>query len=438
MSKETLYWIISLVSFFYLIIENRKNFTFILVILFFFEGIFTYFGQLTWDLYKITLLLFGLYVFINKSDHFQLDKKNRIVLLVFLVFSILFGTSALINDSKILLFLNQFSRYLLPLLALFLIQIHVKINDNYEAIDKLVKQILDFQIGLSVINFILLGFHENIVGSISSNGGAAATLITLLGIVFIWFRCKGKLSRKDWIYIGLLMIIGIVSMKRAIWIVVPIFLFLLSYYVYKNRNLKRLFIIIPLLPAIFYLGVKINPTFNKERKVWGSFDFNYFYNYAKNYSVGEGDDENVVVGRVGATIYVLDHIFDSDESKSWIGYGLNEIYGSQIETEQANKAIQIESLNSITMATGLFQNYYSGGILGIIFFLLYIGVLLFTIKSKRKRNLLIILFIWEYAFYTNSLIRIPAVSFLFFYLINYSDSELFLKNDKTKVTNSLS
>ena len=36
-----------------------------------------------------------------------------------------------------------------------------------------------------------------------------------------------------------------------------------------TKYLKYVLLIIPL---IFYLGVRLNPTLNKEEKIWGSFD----------------------------------------------------------------------------------------------------------------------------------------------------------------------
>jgi len=80
------------------------------------------------------------------------------------------------------------------------------------------------------------------------------------------------------------------------------------------------------------------------------------------------------------------------------------------------------------MATGMFQNYYTGGIIGLIAFLILMFFILHMSKDNRIRKVLFLFFAWEYFMYANSLIRTPALSFLFIYLILYSNEVITSKN----------
>lgn len=420
MNSELLYWIFVLVIFVSLLYRYRRNSFFILILLFFFEGLFTYFGQTTWNFYKIFLPVFALYTLIRKNKPFRTDRKEKLLILVFVIFAIFFFISSYINDDPILLFLNQFSRYLMPVVSFIILRSYEKKGITFNNIEKLIKTILNWQIAFSLLNFILMGTHENIVGSMSSNGGALATILPVLGLMFIWLRNDGRMERKDWIYFVLLLFIGFVSMKRAVWIIAPLFALLLVFYVPRKKISGNLLLIIPLLPLVFYFGIRLNPTLNPDAKLWGRFDFDFFYNYSVNYTFGTGNDNGIHVGRGSATLLTIENIFTQDIS--FLGNGLKNIYAWEEGIEENQESpILISQLNSITMATGIFQNYYAGGLFGMFSFLLLVLSLIFLVREKRLRTVLIILYVWEYLLYTNTLIRQPGLSFMFVFIIVYSN-----------------
>ena len=152
-----------------------------------------------------------------------------------------------------------------------------------------------------------MGLNESVVGSIASQGGAIATSLPILGLFFIWYKRRGVFKRKDWIFIVGLIFIGFVSNKRAIWFIFPMMLALLMFYVPKRKiPLNTAIMSIVAIPFVFYLGVRLNPTLNREHKIWGSFNWNYTINYAGTYSFGEQETEEKGVGRGGATLLLYD------------------------------------------------------------------------------------------------------------------------------------
>jgi hypothetical protein len=421
-----------------------KNNFFLLIILFFFEGLFTFYGKTSWNFYKIFLPIFAIYIYIREQRYLIIKGRDRRLLITFLLFSLFFFISSFANSDPPLLFLNQYSRYLLPIISFFLIKTQIKRGIGYDRMANLIKDLLNVQIGLSILNFLLMGIHENIVGSMSSNGGAAATVIPILGFVFIWLKNEGILIRKDWIYFILLIFIGFVSNKRAIWILAPLIAMLLVYYVPRRKLSRNFLFIIPLLPLIFYFGIRLNPTLNQEGKIWGSFDFNFFYDYANKYTFGDASEDDVHSGRGGATLLTFESILNPEKEKSLLGNGLVNIYAWKEDAkENSDSPILVSDLNSITMATGIFQNYYTGGLLGLLSFMVFIFTLFFMVKNRRFRIVLILLFFWEYLLYANTIIRIPALSFLFIYLIlyssrNYLKPALNIVNGNAKTSDSLS
>jgi hypothetical protein len=273
------------------------------------------------------------------------------------------------------------------------------------------------QIILAVLKFLLIGPMESIVSSLSYNGGAIATVFPLLAFTFLWMYRSGNFNRKDWLFVLGLLFIGYVNYKRAIWFVLPLFIWFIMVYVQK-RNVRK-FALLLFVPFIIYLGIRLNPTLNKEQKVWGSFDINYAYNYAKEYSFGKKEDistQNVGSGRGGATKLLFNKLFHGDiSSVDLFGQGLELMYveGAKDETEFTEKY----SLNSIGAANGFFQFYVVFGFLGTLLTLIFVSSLIRKILNLRFRIIIAGLFVWEFFFYTGIILREPALSFLFVFLV---------------------
>ncbi len=422
MNRELLYWIIAGGFLVYYLIKYKRDYFFLLTILFFFEGLFTFFGQITWDLYKISLPIFAIFILVIRRGVIRISRRDQFVVSAFLLLSFSFFLSSYLNNDYLLLILNQYSKYLLPFLSYFLVKAHANQFGNLDRMVNLIKDLLNLQIVLTIVKFFLLGIYEDVVGSISSQGGSAAAVLPILGFIFIWMNKSGRLKRKDWIYILMLLFIGVVSMKRAIWIIFPIFAVLLFYYVPRRALSIRYLYLLPLILLLFYIGVRLNPSLNKERDVWGSFDFSHTYEYIESYTFGEEKESSIHVGRGSATLWTLESIFSPNIRKSFTGNGLLHMYASNPgKPENPSSAIKISGLNSITMATGLFQNYYTGGLLGVFSFLTYILVLCLGVRYSRIRHVLFLCFAWEYFMYANSLMRTPALSFFFIFLIIYAN-----------------
>jgi hypothetical protein len=278
-----------------------------------------------------------------------------------------------------------------------------------------------------------LGPIESIVGSIGSQGGALATSFPIMAFMFLWLIRKGDLRSKDWFLTFGLMFIGFVSIKRAIWFILPIIVVLCVFYIPKRKvSNKILLFAMFAVPLIFYLGVRFNPTLNKEGRVGGVFDMNYAIDYAKDYMFGSAEDIQPGTGRGGATYSLLHKLLhDELNTKDWFGHGLRFMYATDYEEfNELNLGISTKGA-----ATGVFQNYVSGGYLGIFATVLLAFSILIKNKNYRFRLVLICFFFWEYFFYTGIILRESSLFFILIILIIYSQKVLKYTNPASDIPN---
>jgi hypothetical protein len=412
-----IYYLIVLVAFFLVLLKYRKNKFSILIILIFFNGLFAFYGKNLQNAYRIVILAITLY-WLFKTDPFR--HTNYINIIVsFVVFSLTFLFTSFYNQDYFFIIFSQYSRYFI-LFSLFFILNKYYQNDSFrEWLEKIIYDLLFIQIILSVAKIFLIGLKESIVGSVGSQGGALATSLPMMGFLYIWVRKRGKLNREDWIFTLGLAFIGFISLKRAIWFIMPVLIALLMFFVPKKRIPNRVvFLSILIVPLFFYFGVRLNPFLNKEGKIWGSFDPEYAISYARVYSFGDKDQNEKGTGRGGAALLLFEDFFRFDFSqKDLTGHGLRFIYATDYEAfEEMNFGV-----SNLGSATGAFQTKVSNGYLGIIALVWFILSILLKIKNRRLKYVIIALLFWEYFLYTGIVIRELSLSFLLLYVVLFSD-----------------
>lgn len=418
-SQLLIYYFFVFISFIYLLYKFRSNSFYILTVFIFNNGLFAFFGKDIWNIYKILLLVMSVF-FVYKYKLFTIP-KTILLKVAFFLFTLVFVLSAIVNNDYFLIIFSQFSRYFIAFVVVLFVY---KFRDNEtfsSEITLLIFNVLSVQVFLSIIKFITMGPTESYVGSVSEQGGAMATSLPMLGFIYVWLRKKGQLSGKDWIFIAGLMFIGFVSLKRAIWFIMPVLFALFLVYVPGKRLTSRMLLFGTLGTfIIFYLGVRFNPTLNKEKIIGGSFDLNYVVDYARNYNFGE-DDSDKTSGRGNAALFIYEKVTSfSIREEEWLGYGLRYMFATDYE-EFAELDLNITNKGS---ATGIFQTLVSNGFLGILATLFFsLSMLSFT-RNPRITIVLLGLFLWEYIFYTGVILREPSLSFLLIYVIIFSPVSL--------------
>lgn len=233
----------------------------------------------------------------------------------FLLFGVIFFLSTLINNCQLQLSAFYFMDYLTPFCLLLIGANFSHFKGNSYKIFTLIFSLFLFQVVASVIKFIKYGSIEPIVGSIQSLSGSASVILILIMVSYcISFYLVTK-KNKYLYYLIVPIFIGITSVKRVIWFYIPVLILLLVIlYNYLGKSLIRgirLFLISAILGVfIIYLGLRLTPTLNPERKMWGSFDLNYALNYVEKYNMNESK-EGIPTQRFSGAISTL------EEMKGW-------------------------------------------------------------------------------------------------------------------------
>ena len=159
--------------------------------------------------------------------------------------------------------------------------------------NQIIGLVLLIQICVSMYKYILFEGHfwEGMVGTFGGvKGGGTGTSFPLVALCWVAINSNMDIRNwKSWIFIAGLLLVGIATGKRAVILLFPILFLVLSVYVCKKKYSNRVWIVIAAAPLLFYLGVRLTPTFNPENKVWGTFDLEYMLNYTENYAMGDKD-----------------------------------------------------------------------------------------------------------------------------------------------------
>ncbi len=395
----TLYYlIISVIGLLYFVYIKKDKFS-IFLFLIFFGGTFSYWGEVLDNIFKISLLVFAFLLFLDTKHKLLIDIK---VVIIFILFSVTFWLSIYFNGNPILYSLSHFSKFVVPfLLSFYIFNEITTIEKNLYYLNFILKLIF-LQVLFSIIKFFSIGLSEAYVGSVVTLGGNAATFLPILGLLIIYGIYDGRIKTREAIFLGLMLLISIMSFKRIIWFIYPIVLLSLNFIWGRTKYLKYAVL---LTPIIFYLGVRINPSLNKEKKIWGSFDLIYTIDYAMDYSGIQRVQEqgDIFIGRFAGNVQMLKYISNNfNQAKTWFGYGPKAIYGTSYEEYQRiNWPWNVKHKGSLTGAARFLIAY---GILGIFLYLSLFSVIIYQCENKKFKIFIILLFIIEFLFYLDTLI----------------------------------
>jgi hypothetical protein len=420
-TQINIYYAFVFVSFLVMLARYKGKSFELFLILMFYSGLFSYASLGIFNIYKLIMPALSI-LWLIKTRAILSNKVTNSVLLSFLFFAIVFVGISYRNEDYTRLIFSQLSRYFN---ILFFFLLFSRFRDSQQFKDRtvvLITDILAVQIVLSIIKVFIMGPKESLVGSITSQGGAIATTIPILGFIFYWLKKKGRFVLHDWLFVFGLIFIGFAGAKRALWFIMPVVITAIFYYVAQRKILlKNLVLVIPIVLVIFYVGVRLNWSLNKENKVWGSFDLDYTMSYLMNYNFGGQDVDASGTGRGGATILIVNNLISEPfSSQNLFGDGLRFVSNTSYE-EFDNMDYGINTKGS---ATGIIRDWISHGLIGIIAFLIFVISLIQKTKNRRLRTVLIIVFIWDYFLYTGSLLRDQSQAFLFLYLVMFAEPNL--------------
>ncbi len=385
---------------------------------------------------KVLFIILSLLLLLKAINNLKLDKREQRILLLSILFTFLFFLNYIINGISLIWASYQYYKYFVPFVLFFALKSLNMLSEDANYYGKLVIKLILFQVAFSILKLIIIGFRENITGTISDTGGGIGIGYAVMGTILYWAMNGKVIKGKDWLYILSFLIIPIASNKRAIWFIYPIIIFLLMLDKITRLSPKRIAYIIILIPCLIYFGFRLNPSLNPESKLWGSFDFNYGVNYALSYSgVSEEKLESPYAqGRWGASSAVVKTTFQNPFShNSLLGYGYSR--RGDINTDIFNPidyglmpGTMISSIGAMIVQMGWPAT--------LLLILLFINMI-YTIPDKKIANIITIYILWDTIFYSGSMINAPVQSILLVLVIMvirqiYSCSNIIINDNLIK------
>ena len=350
------------------------------------------------------LLFRGRFTFINS--------KESGILIFSLLFMIMFFWNYLYSGVSLLWAAFQYYKYFMPVAFYFGIKgLKLTMGQmNYYA--NLIIKFLWFQIGFSIVKLAIIGFRENIVGSVANTGGNVGVTMAVCGVIIYWLLKNKEFKGTDWWFVLGLIIIPIASNKRAIWLLYPIILVFLITHFITRKTLRKLSYALLLLPVVIYMGFRLNPSFNPQKKVWGSFDPEYAIDFILSYTgVSEEQRESdLAQGRWGSAIAVVSSVVSRPfETNNLIGFPKarsGRLSFDSFEMEDYGIAYGVITSGIVMM---LLQNGWPATLFLI---LVYINMI-YTIPDKRTRSVLMFFMLWDTFMYSGTVLNTTFHSMLF-------------------------
>lgn len=341
--------------------------------------------------------------------------------------------SIIIHHDNIFLVTSQSFRYIIPVLVYFIVDSFIKQTNGRGVIifHRVIRDLIMSQIIFCIIKLIVLrATQEGLVGSLSGlEGGGAGTSFPMLALLWLAFVTKMKFSRKFWLYAVGLLFIGFMTGKRAIWILFPLeFVILFLYYRAKDvASLTKYITPAIIVGCLFlYLGLRLSPTLNPDKKVWGRFDIEYAYDYALKYSGGSEASEggisiNEGEGRFGALKLFINDILDIGNYNNifLFGYGNEEIkYYDKTDYTNRDTNKGIDHRGSITEIVYM---YFISGFIGVVLFLCYFLRMLFMITRDKFIWIVILVVFYDLFLYNGMIVHnVPMQSLLYIFALTTS------------------
>lgn len=356
----------------------------------------------------ITILLF-------RMKPIKMSNREKIALWGFIVFSILFYLGYILNGVSIVWASYQYYKYAFPIAMYFIIK-GLDFDDNQiDYYTNLLFKLMIFQVVFSIVKIFVFGFRENITGSIANTGGGIGIGYAVMGTITYWVVKKGDLKAKDWRFVFMLLIIPAASSKRAIWFLFPIIIVLLMWDEISKNLIRNALTILLVAPLLIYVGFRLNPTLNPEKKLWGSFDLQYAVDYALSYSgVSEEKlESDYAQGRWGSSVAIVSEtIADPFSKEASLGFARSRS-GKFSEVFRPEDYGLLHGTMVSQIGIMIIQMGWPATLLIILVFLL----LIYSIPDKRIAHIIAFYVLWDSILYSGSMINAPVQSVLLIYCI---------------------
>lgn len=295
-------------------------------------------------------------------------KKNRKPFMRYILFLILISLISFLINNIPLFNLIYFLLYLTMPYFYFVIIINEQNEKVISRIKTFIVLFVLLQIPASITGFILYGQFEGNAGTLTNTSGSVSAVFPSI----ISAYCLAYYNeRKKLIYVFVVLgmfLFGLIGEKRAITIFIPAVVLMVYTIplikfkrIFTTKTLSTLLVIALFSGAAFYGAVRLNPSLNKEGKIGGSFDYEYFTNYAQDYNeIGKHEDFSEMQ-RAEGFVYFINYMLNQPLEHLLFGDGAGKLISSRY-SKNKNENLMLE-----------FYNVRYGGRMGFIWVLMQIG-----------------------------------------------------------------
>lgn len=346
---------------------------------------------------EISIYLLFIISLLNCAKYKKKISFDLAPLFFFLIFvGILSAISNNYLTIRIILSLRTALRFYIFYLAL----INLNIDEQFsKKINNILFTLFVIQIPVAAIKFYFYGVSEETIGTYAVVGGGNTTIIPLLCLAYLFSYYSFYKKRIIYIILGFGFIIyGLIGAKAALLFLIPLALaglYYLNYIKGKGFNFVRdfatIFLIVIVSATIVVAYVKYQPRLNPEKKIGGSFNLKYAYNYAKKYTTGESYKERNIeaehaAGRIATTKLALSKILNGGFVQIFFGYGPGIMTASALD-EKAYMNPRIMAIKKSYGHTGAIYVFVEYGFLGFfIFFAVYSIFIIRCYKLFKKEK----------------------------------------------------
>lgn len=443
---QLIYYLAALGVMVWMMWRYRQSLFLLLLLLLAFNGPLSYFLPSGPQMMRVVTTVLAT-VLLWKHQVFRYWDNIKELVVLFALLSVYFlWTSVFTWGDKLLFVFGQYSKLYVPFACYLIFNVWMrKSPKSLDVVNNMFKELIYIQVATAVVKAVLLrfSFYEGMVGTFGQpQGGGAGTSFPLVALAWICLNTNMNIRGwKSWLFLAGLLLIGIMTGKRAVVVLFPLFFIIFALYVARKKYPRMVMAIFMMAPLLFYLGLRLTPTLNPENKVWGSFDLDYALNYGKEYSMGETDQDGnreKGVGRVGATLLMIDWIKDVDnyDTHSWIGHGVERIYATNDFEHYYDKDYNF-GINHRGSMTGIVMWYLAFGLVGLTIFMLYNWFFFKQVRYQRLRVVLFGMAMFDFILYNAQVIRDPFVCVLMIFILYYAQLKYTRKGTYIVNTNLL-
>ncbi|MDK9557289.1 hypothetical protein QQF73_06580 [Marinobacter sp. M216] len=303
----------------------------------------------------------------------------------------------LFNEIKPTMVLLFFRDYLFTIMF-FYAAINASFNDHeVRVIGKVLVFLFLSQIAANIIKVFVLGdIVEPYIGTMANLGGSLTIIFAMVGsVVSIALYLNTRKYRYVIVLIGFIAF-SIIGGKRAALVYIPlIYLVLLArYQLQSGVKLGALFkqgALFVLVTLVFvYISLRLMPSLNPEREVWGTFDIEYAMDYGTRY-VTTGSGAIATIGRAEAPAYLFSRVASDSYLHLFIGYGAGHLIKSRFNPLLVRTGDQSELSKELYgvgygARTAFLQLFLQVGIVGVFFYLaLWVRIFKVEFRFQRRR-----------------------------------------------------